>query len=178
VAAFRLIYSEVGLLIFKLYSLHIRYTRLSMPPGTPHQSFILPYRIRVDDFTTPRDQHFEPPALYLLSHTHSDHISGLSAKSFGARVVCSVDAKHMLLNYEYALDRIAFDKGEIPEKRRPYAHLKIDHIPSTGSKRKSYSRDLLVNTYRFSFTWGSLGDSNFRERCPLTALLPSSCQTM
>ncbi|KAF8526751.1 beta-lactamase-like protein [Gautieria morchelliformis] len=114
-----------------------------MPPGTPHHSFILPYRIRVDDFMTPRDRHFEPPALYLLSHTHSDHITGLSAKSFGARVVCSIDAKHMLLNYEYALDRIAFDKGEIPEKRRPYAHLKIYHIPSARSKRKTYSRDLL-----------------------------------
>lgn len=122
---------------------------LSMPPGTPHHSFLLPYRIRVDDFTTPRDQHFEPPALNLLSHTHSDHTTGLSARSFGAQVVCSFDAKHMLLNSETVRDRIAFDMGEMSEKRKPYAHLKINPLSST-SKNKTFSRDLLVNIYIFS----------------------------
>jgi hypothetical protein len=128
-----------------------------MPPGAPHHSFLLPYRIRVDDFTSPRDQRLDPPALYLLSHTHSDHITGLSARSFGARVVCSVDAKHMLLNYEPAGDRIAFDNGETTEKRNPYSHLKVDHKPPASSRQKTFSRDLLVNTCLFSLM-GAVGD--------------------
>lgn len=70
--------------------------------------------------------------------------------SFGARIVCSVDAKHMLLNYESACDRIAFDKGETTEKTRPYAHLKTDHISSTSRKTNMSSRDLLVNIHPFS----------------------------
>ncbi|KAF8588590.1 hypothetical protein K439DRAFT_1285775, partial [Ramaria rubella] len=115
-----------------------------MPPGAPHHSFILPYRVRVDDFTTPRDPSFQPPALHLLSHTHSDHITGLNAKSFGARVICSIDAKHMLLNNEPAKDRIAFDKGEISEKTRPYSHLKVDPVLKGKSKWDgSHYRDLL-----------------------------------
>ncbi|KAF8516335.1 beta-lactamase-like protein, partial [Hysterangium stoloniferum] len=112
-----------------------------MPPSAPHHSFLHPYRIRVDNFTTPKDPSFSTPALYLLSHTHSDHITGLDAKSFGSRIICSNDAKHMLLNYEPASDRIAFDNGEKSEKIRPYSHLKIE-TPSRGPVN-IFSRDLL-----------------------------------
>ncbi|KIJ41706.1 hypothetical protein M422DRAFT_255324 [Sphaerobolus stellatus SS14] len=113
-----------------------------MPPGVPHFSFLDPYRIRVDDFTTPRDPSYESPALYLLSHTHSDHVAGLNAKSFGSRVICSADSKHMLLNYEAACDRIAFDNGGKAEKTKPYSHLKIDPMLVSDTREWVY-RDLL-----------------------------------
>jgi len=119
-----------------------------MPPGAPHHAFLVPYRIRVDNFSTPRDPAFETPALYLLSHTHSDHITGLTAKSFGARIICSADSKHMLLNAEPATDRIAFDRGQKSDKTRPYAHLKIDPLlRPNGTWERAYARDLLVSTY-------------------------------
>lgn len=119
-----------------------------MPPGAPHHSFLGPYRIRVDDFSTPRDAPFETPALQLLSHTHSDHVTGLSAKSFGTRIVCSIDAKHMLLNGEPAKERIAYDNGEKTEKKKPYAHLKIDPVlTASGKWERTHSRDLLVGGF-------------------------------
>jgi DNA cross-link repair 1C protein len=116
-----------------------------MPPGAPHLSFLCPYRIRVDDFTTPRDASYETPALFLLSHTHSDHTTGLSAKSFGSRIICSVDSKHMLLNYEPAADRIAFDNGIKSGKTRTFSHLSTDSLFVKAITRERLSRDLLVN---------------------------------
>src|SRR4051812_33110161 len=48
----------------------------SMPPGTPYHSFVAPYPIRVDDFSDSKSPGMSTPALYLLSHTHSDHVTG------------------------------------------------------------------------------------------------------
>ncbi|EJD45677.1 hypothetical protein AURDEDRAFT_103419, partial [Auricularia subglabra TFB-10046 SS5] len=116
-----------------------------MPVGTPNNGFIPPYPIRIDTFYTPRDAVFSPPALYLLSHTHVDHLTGLSAKSFGARVICSPDAKQMLLNMEPAADRIAYDGGDRALRNRPYSHLKIDPVTrEDGTVDYSMTRDLLL----------------------------------
>ncbi|KAG2147457.1 beta-lactamase-like protein [Suillus bovinus] len=97
-----------------------------MPPGTPYASFALPYPIRVDCFTC--TAHLPPPyntpALHLLTHSHTDHILGLSSKSFASRVVCSPDTKEMLLRHEVHLERTKKDSGEVAT--RTFAHLKAE----------------------------------------------------
>ena len=117
-----------------------------MPTGTPYHSYILPYRIRVDDFATPLNQ--EPsnaPLLHLLTHTHSDHINGLSAKSFGYKVYCSEDAKQMLLRHEVYAERELQTLELRSEKIRTYSHLRVDPlICSDGTMYYTGSRDLLV----------------------------------
>lgn len=97
-----------------------------MPPGTPYSSFALPYPIRVDCFTCTAHlpAPYNTPALYLLTHSHTDHILGLSSKSFAARVVCSPDTKEMLLRHEIYLERIKKDAGEVAT--RTFAHLKVE----------------------------------------------------
>ncbi|KAG2344465.1 hypothetical protein BDR05DRAFT_910025 [Suillus weaverae] len=97
-----------------------------MPPGTPYASFALPYPIRVDCFTCTAHlpAPYNSPALYLLTHSHTDHILGLSSKSFAARVVCSPDTKEMLLRHEIYLERAKKDAGEVAT--RTFAHLKVE----------------------------------------------------
>ena len=119
-----------------------------MPPGTPYNPFVLPYRIRVDDFgqSTTQDS---AAALHLLSHTHSDHINGLSAQSFGYTVICSKDAKEMLLRHEVYAERELHELNLRAEKARTYSHLKVD--PRTQPDGTTYyvgSRDLLVSSGR------------------------------
>ncbi|KAJ7620985.1 beta-lactamase-like protein [Roridomyces roridus] len=114
-----------------------------MPPGAPYNSFVLPYRIRVDAFATAVGQEMVP-ALHLLSHTHSDHITGLQAKSFGSVVICSHDAKEMLLRHEVYAERSLHENEYRAEINRTYSHLKIDPlICSDGSTYYTGSRDLL-----------------------------------
>lgn len=118
-----------------------------MPTGTPYNSFVLPYRIRVDDFaaTTGQDT---TPALHLLTHTHTDHINGLSAKQFGYTVICSFDAKEMLLRHEVYSERELYASEIRAEKVRTYAHLKVDpFVQPDGSMFYSGSRDLLVSNF-------------------------------
>lgn len=116
-----------------------------MPPGAPHHSFIRPYPIRVDAFATPNwDASFTPPALHLLTHTHTDHINGLDARSFGGMVICSPVAKQMLLRYERGKDRVMFDQGIIHERVRPCSHLKTEPRTIGGKLDYTFSRDLLV----------------------------------
>ncbi|KAG5643924.1 hypothetical protein DXG03_009332 [Asterophora parasitica] len=113
-----------------------------MPPGTPFNSFALPYPIRVDNFASNTDDN--APALHLLTHTHSDHINGLSAQSFGYKVVCSRDAKEMLLRHEVYAERALHQQELRPQKTRTYSHLKVD--PLRGPDGVLYyagSRDLL-----------------------------------
>lgn len=97
-----------------------------MPPGTPYASFALPYPIRVDCFTC--TDHlpapYNTPALYLLTHSHTDHILGLSSKSFAARIVCSPDTKEMILRHEVSLERAKKDAGEVAT--RTFAHLRVE----------------------------------------------------
>jgi glyoxylase-like metal-dependent hydrolase (beta-lactamase superfamily II) len=115
-----------------------------MPTGTPYNSFALPYKIKVDDFATLNGQD-TAPALHLLTHTHSDHINGLSAKSFGYVVVCSHDAKEMLLRHEVYAERELKDQELRAQRVRTYAHLKVDPIQHPMVYYQG-SRDLLVGS--------------------------------
>ncbi|KAJ7178715.1 beta-lactamase-like protein [Mycena crocata] len=114
-----------------------------MPPGAPYNSFVVPYRIRVDDFVNSVGQEMVP-ALHLLSHTHSDHITGLQAKSFGYTVICSHDAKEMLLRHEVYAERSLHEHEYRAETTRTYSHLKVDPLVyPDGSMYYTGSRDLL-----------------------------------
>jgi hypothetical protein len=118
-----------------------------MPPGTPFNSFALPYPIRVDGFTaiSPGTES-QNAALHLLTHTHTDHISGLQAQSFSGTIVCSTDAKQMLLHHEVYNERALYEGEYRAEHRRTYRHLKIDpYIGSNGEIVHHTSRDLLRN---------------------------------
>lgn len=125
-----------------------------MPTGTPYNAYILPYRIRVDDFSEPINQ--DPrttPLLHLLTHTHTDHIKGLSARSFGYKVICSKDAKEMLLRHEIYAERELQALDLRTEKIRTYAHLKVDPLCNPdGTKYYNGSRDLLVNVYGYGLS--------------------------
>ncbi|KAE9387923.1 hypothetical protein BT96DRAFT_454671 [Gymnopus androsaceus JB14] len=116
-----------------------------MPPGAPFNLFALPYPIRVDAFSAISPSCPEPNAvLHLLTHTHSDHIVGLQAKSFCQRVICSADAKDMLLRHEVYRER-ALHEGEYrAEHNFTFKHLKVD--PWIGPDEEVFyhgSRDLL-----------------------------------
>ncbi len=127
-----------------------------MPPGAPYNSFVLPYRIRVDSFATLSSQD-TTPVLHLLSHTNSDHITGLSARNFGYTVICSQDAKEMLLRHEVYGERNLYANDLRAEKTRTFAHLRVDPVVSSdGSMFYTGSRDLLVSIYCRSIPWGVL----------------------
>ena len=113
-----------------------------MPTGTPFHGFIPPFPIRVDEFGPAP----AVPALHLLSHTHSDHIVGLSAKSFASTVICSADAKEMLLRHEVYNERALRDVDLREEARlsRTFGHLKVPPMLRDGRFDYSGSRDLLV----------------------------------
>ncbi|KAF7309339.1 DRMBL domain-containing protein [Mycena indigotica] len=114
-----------------------------MPPGAPFHSFIKPYHIRVDEFTINPDIQVVP-LLYLLTHTHSDHIVGLQSKSFGSTIVCSVDAKEMLLRHEVYKERSLLEQEYRAEPTKTYSHLKVDPlIHPDGTMYYQGSRDLL-----------------------------------
>lgn len=115
-----------------------------MPPGTPYDSLIHPYNIRVDAFSsTPTIT--RQPCLHLLTHTHTDHTVGLSAKSFASTVVCSFDAKQMLLRHEVYKERELYATDTRGEKAKTYSHLKIEPtIQSDGNVLQIGCRDLLV----------------------------------
>lgn len=110
-----------------------------MPVGAPYHGRIAEYpSIRVDAFQAPRGVKEFTVDLYLLTHTHADHIGGLDAPSFGQLVYCSAEAKQMLLKQERAIDRISYDRGQSHCKVLPWSHLHIER-----GTNASY-RDLLV----------------------------------
>ncbi|KAI9066819.1 hypothetical protein FKP32DRAFT_1565004 [Trametes sanguinea] len=123
-----------------------------MPQGTPYNAFIPPYPIRVDDFATPSSSvttstgkpHSPPVGLYLLTHTHTDHLNGLAARSFGQTVVCSHDAKEMLLRHEVYAERALRDMDLRAQNVRTFAHLRVDpQRLEDGTVEYAGSRDLL-----------------------------------
>lgn len=116
-----------------------------MPRGTPFHGFIPPFPIRVDQFGA-LPSRTTVPALHLLSHTHSDHIIGLSAKSFASTIICSQDAKQMLLKHEVYHERALKDVDLRDEARlsRTFGHLKLAPVLKDGRFNFSESRDLLV----------------------------------
>ncbi|KAI0040827.1 hypothetical protein FA95DRAFT_1527241, partial [Auriscalpium vulgare] len=115
-----------------------------MPPGTPFNGFIHPYPIRVDEFSSPPSL-TTVPALHLLSHTHSDHIVGLSSKSFASTIICSEDAKEMLLKHEVYKERALKDMELRSDGRvsRTFQHLKVSPLVIGGRTDYQGSRDLL-----------------------------------
>ncbi|KAL0946208.1 hypothetical protein HGRIS_012467 [Hohenbuehelia grisea] len=114
-----------------------------MPTGTPFQSIVRPYNIRVDDFSPNVSEQLKP-SLHLLTHTHSDHINGLSAKSFSWPVICSSDAKEMLLRHEVFAERALFDTEFRAEKIKTFSHLRVEPVMHPdGSVYYNGSRDLL-----------------------------------
>ena len=85
------------------------------------------------------------PLLHLLTHTHSDHINGLSAKSFGYKVYCSEDAKQMLLRHEVYAERELQTLELRSQMIRTYSHLRVDPLLfPDGTMYYKDSRDLLV----------------------------------
>ena len=115
-----------------------------MPTGTPFKSFIPPFPIRVDDFTNSDDIE-QPALLHLLTHTHSDHITGLSARSFASTVICSQDAKEMLLRHEVYSERALKEMEVRAENVKTFQHLKV--VPKKAQDGMVYyngTRDLLV----------------------------------
>ncbi|KIY44747.1 hypothetical protein FISHEDRAFT_30478, partial [Fistulina hepatica ATCC 64428] len=114
-----------------------------MPPGSPYESFVIPYSIRVDQFTQLQDVQ-RRPLLHLLTHTHSDHVTGLSSKSFGYDVICSPDAKEMLLRHEVHGERALHDMDMRACRTRTFAHLKVEPtLMPDGTTVHTGSRDLL-----------------------------------
>ncbi|KAI8978707.1 hypothetical protein BD414DRAFT_465748 [Trametes punicea] len=123
-----------------------------MPQGTPYNAFIPPYPIRVDDFSplppstsSSTDENQSPVVgLYLLTHTHTDHLNGLAARSFGQTVVCSHDAKEMLLRHEVYAERALRDMDLRAQNVRTFAHLRVEPQKlEDGSVHYAGSRDLL-----------------------------------
>src|SRR6266702_215378 len=116
-----------------------------MPTGTPFHGFIPPFPIRVDE-VGPTHGFTAVPALHLLSHTHSDHIVGLSAKSFASTIICSTDAKEMLLRHEVYNERALRDMDLRDEARlsKTFCHLRVPPLLRDGGFDYSGSRDLLV----------------------------------
>ena len=126
----------------------------AMPQGTPYNAFIPPYPIRVDDFSSPspststssKDTQARNVGLYLLTHTHTDHLNGLAAKSFGQTIECSHDAKEMLLRYEVYAERTLRDMDLRAQNVRTFAHLKVDpQRLEDGGVDNVGSRDQLVS---------------------------------
>lgn len=115
-----------------------------MPPGAPYRGFVLPYSIRVDEFAGLPSDYPVAPKLHLLTHTHSDHLHGLSSKSFGYTVVCSEDAKQMLLRHEVFDERSMFEHGTRGEKRRTFKHLRVAPLKRKDGTVEHRGRDLLV----------------------------------
>ena len=116
-----------------------------MPPGTPYNSMIQQYAIRVDQFSDSASLKIIP-LLHLLSHTHSDHISGLSSKSFGHRIICSRDAKEMLLRHEVFAERHLRQMEIRAENVRTFRHLQVPpRATDDGIVDYNGSRDLLVS---------------------------------
>ncbi|KAH0583199.1 hypothetical protein H2248_011084 [Termitomyces sp. 'cryptogamus'] len=142
-----------------------------MPPGTPFNSFVLPYRIRVDNFASNTGDN--AAALHLLTHTHSDHIVGLSAQSFGSKVICSRDAKEMLLRHEVYAERELHDQNYRAQRIRTFAHLKVDPTPGPdGTVSYSGSRDLLETLPLHTPTKYELSDT---ESVTITLLDANHC---
>ena len=78
---------------------------------------------------------------------YPDHVGGLSAKSFGQVIVCSIDAKEMPLRHETYLARY-LNEGEFQvETIKTFKHLKTDDFALNEQRtRVPGTWDLLAST--------------------------------
>ena len=130
---------------------------------TNSHGYILEYpRIRVDHFdaapvlipahlslpeSDTHDAFFPRPFLYLLTHIHTDHLSGLDRPGITAPIYCTHATKHLLLRYERARSRVDRDAHHAPLVR-PYAHLRVttkqtDAHTALSNARHADPHDLL-----------------------------------
>jgi hypothetical protein len=110
----------------------------SMPDSSPFDASVPPYSfIRIDKFTKPAST----TALHLLTHCHSDHLSGLGAKTFNSIALCSKDTRRIVLNLETYKNRALYAAALLEEKdkHKPYRNLRV-----RPGKNDGRSRDLLV----------------------------------
>ncbi|EED83235.1 predicted protein [Postia placenta Mad-698-R] len=143
-----------------------------MPTGTPFDSFIPPYPIKVDNFCASYGSK-PPSALHLLTHTHTDHLYGLSARSFSGQVICSRDAKEMLLRHEVYGERALKDQDIRAEKTRTFAHLKVEpRVMQDGTLLFEGARDLIRTLPLYTPTTIELDD---KKRVKLTLFDANHC---
>lgn len=72
--------------------------------------------------------------LYLLTHVHTDHLTGLS-NAFTGKIVCSPDTKRMLLRLEAEIERERVDGGVREGRMLKYAGLKARTIGEGKTER-------------------------------------------
>ncbi|GHJ90155.1 hypothetical protein NliqN6_6557 [Naganishia liquefaciens] len=100
-----------------------------------------PY-IRIDSFTQTPTPGFPAAQLYLLTHAHTDHLTGLDNASTNIVILCSDVTKRLVLNYEREKDRIAFDQGLIERRRRAYRGLEAAKAQTTGAVHAGRKRHI------------------------------------
>jgi hypothetical protein len=139
-----------------------------MPTGTPSSDRTI-FVSTTSSQTSWQHTSSTPP------HPYSDHnILGLSAKSFGYTVICSKNAKQMLLKHEVYKERALHEMEYRSQKTRTFSHLKVDPMKKILSFQgisdcdlKQFLRD---GFYQVVATFGRLLQPNWN---PLRmAILP------
>jgi L-ascorbate metabolism protein UlaG (beta-lactamase superfamily) len=92
--------------------------------------------IRIDSFSQSPTPGFPAAQLYLLTHAHTDHLTGLDSASTNIVIICSEVTKRLVLNYEREKDRVAFDRGNVERRRRAYVGLVAASEAARTGKRK------------------------------------------
>lgn len=78
--------------------------------------------IRIDYFR-PTTVTEKPPLAFLLSHVHSDHLTGLEACK-SPFIYCSAGTREVLLRLEKRNHRFNFNSGILEARKQTYRHLK------------------------------------------------------
>ncbi|KAE8543178.1 hypothetical protein D1P53_000665 [Cryptococcus gattii VGV] len=88
---------------------HIRVDSFVAPPASHRPQWLIP---RPSSSPTQPLELYQPPRaqLFLLTHTHADHVVGLTS-DFTGHIICSPDTKRMLLDLEPERERQWLDKG-------------------------------------------------------------------
>lgn len=96
----------------------IRVDCFTPPPSRPKTPWMLPHPANpsLPDRRSPHAQ------LYLLTHVHTDHLTGLN-DSFTGHIICSPDTKRMLLRLEAERERSHRFTGVREVKKRKYEGL-------------------------------------------------------
>ncbi|KAJ9107722.1 hypothetical protein QFC21_001182 [Naganishia friedmannii] len=117
----------------------------------PHRSSVR--YVRAIYFSQSPTPGFPAAQYYLLTHAHTDHLTGLDNASTNIIIVCSKVTKGLVLNYERERDRIAFDRKTVERRKRAYEGLNArvesvnKDVGAAGHKRKhetSTTRDPFV----------------------------------